>query len=440
MDESPRRRVLRTGGALLAGGLTAGLGGCLQSDGTGTPTDEGDDTDDTDEDGDGSGPVPAFADWMPAPAAMGTDHYEFTAVDPGAIFDNESAVQGSAFGSLTGATRQLDGITLSDLSGLYLFGGGMVLTGDIDAAAFRSFLSANGYAEGRTYQGYTFYTGGPGGTAAVSSDTAIRAGSSGDAATRVEAIVDAKRGATDRYVDANADCRTLLSRLGSGAVAGGRTHEEASFLDGVVADGFRWRLDGTTASFNGAFVFESQSAVDTAAAENVVSEKSVFDPLNSPSVSQAGRTAVVEGTADTGSVSRLGPQYGAAGGSGGGSDRPPQVSIAWEYESRGDGVGVLTATHTGGDSVRASQLSFRGSGFQPASAIPETAAGDLDVTESGGRWPAANASGNIDGNAAVVAGDQARLGVTSDFEISVVWESEDGDTSATLAAYEGPGV
>ncbi|RXK50186.1 hypothetical protein [Halorientalis pallida] len=436
MHDAPRRRVLRTGGTLLAGGLTVGLGGCLQSDGTDTPTDDSDD--DGDDGGGGGGSLPAFADWLPAPAAMGTDHYEFTAADPSAIFEHESAVEGSAFGGLTGATEQLDGITLSDLSGLYLIGGGMVLTGDVDADAFRSFLAATGYAEGETYHGYTFYTGGPGGTAAVSSDTAIRAGTLGDAREKIEAIIDAKQGTADRYTDANPDCRTLLSRLGSGAVAGGRTHEEAAFLDGVVADGFRWRLDGTTASFTGAFVFESQSAVDTAAVESLVAERAVFDPLSSPSVSAAGRTAVVDGTADTGSVSRLGPRYGAAGGPGGRGDRPPQVSFSWDYERRGDGVGITTVSHDGGDSVRASELVFRGDGFVGAGSTPETVAGELDVTESGGQWPAAFASGNVDGDAAVVAGDQARLGVASDAEISLVWESADSDVSATLSAYEGP--
>jgi hypothetical protein len=433
MNDTPRRRVLRTGGTLLAGGLTVGLGGCLQSDGTDTPTDDGDDGDDGGGGGDAS--VPAFADWLPAPAALGTDHYEFTAADPGAIYDHESAVQGSAFGGLTRATEQLDGITLSDLSGLYLIDGGMVLTGDIDADAFRSFLSANGYTEGQSYHGYTFYTGGPGGTAAVSSDTAIRAGTLGDAEGKIEAIIDAKQGAADRYADANPDCRTLLSRLGSGAVAGGRTHAAAAFLDGVVADGFRWRLDGSTASFTGTFVFESQSAVDTAAVERLVADNAVFDPLSSPSVSAAGRTAVVEGTADTGSVSRLGPRYGSSGD---GTDRPPQVAVSFDYESLGDGVGVMTVSHDGGDSVKASELVFRGSGFVDADSIPETAAGDLDVTESGGQWPTANADGEIGGGAAVVAGNQARLGVTSDAEISLVWESEDSDTSATLASYQGP--
>jgi hypothetical protein len=57
MDESPRRRVLRTGGTLLAGGLAVGLGGCLQNDGTGTPTDDGDGGDD----------LPAYTDWLPVP-------------------------------------------------------------------------------------------------------------------------------------------------------------------------------------------------------------------------------------------------------------------------------------------------------------------------------------------------------------------------------------
>ncbi|MFB6083996.1 MAG: hypothetical protein ABEJ94_07115 [Halorientalis sp.] len=426
MDESSRRRVLRTTGTLLAGGLTIGLGGCLQSDGTDTSTD--------DDGGGGGGSLPAFADWLPAPAATNTAHYEFTAVDPGAILAHESAIQGSAFGGLTDATGRLEGIELSDLSGLYLVGDGIVMTGDIDADTFRSFLRDTGYTEGETYQGYTFYTGGPGGTAAVSSDTTIRAGSLGDARGTIEAIIDAERGAIDRYAEANPDCRTLLSQLGSGAVAGGRTHDEAPFLAGVVADGFRWRLDGRTASLTGAFVFETRSAVDTAAVETLVGEASLFDPLASPSVSGDGRTTLVTGSAETASVTQLGPQYGT----GGGGRRPPQASFSWEYESRGDGVGVLTVQHSGGDSIRASELVFRGTGFVGADAIPNVSAGDLDVTESGDRWPAANASGSIDGDPAVVAGNVVRIGVASAAEISIVWQPQDSDVSATLAEFRGP--
>jgi hypothetical protein len=54
-----------------------------------------------------------------------------------------------------------------------------------------------------------------------------------------------------------------------------------------------------------------------------------------------------------------------------------------------------------------------------------------------GQWRG-SASGEVDGESAVVAGDRVEVGVRSSYELYVVWESEDGDQSATLAADEGP--
>ena len=51
-----------------------------------------------------------------------------------------------------------------------------------------------------------------------------------------------------------------------------------------------------------------------------------------------------------------------------------------------------------------------------------------------GQWQR-SANGDEDG---VVAGDAVTVGVTSDYEIEVVRESSDGDSSETLAVDDGP--
>lgn len=105
--------------------------------------------------------------------------------------------------------------------------------------------------------------------------------------------------------------------------------------------------------------------------------------------------------------------------------RVPTVSFSFDYDSARETVFV---THSGGDTVRRSALSIRGEGF----------AQTPDAEMAGpGPWRG-SASGEIDGEPAVVAGDEVAVGVRSDYEVSVVWESEDGSRSATLAQDRGP--
>lgn len=114
---------------------------------------------------------------------------------------------------------------------------------------------------------------------------------------------------------------------------------------------------------------------------------------------------------------------------GGSTGETPQISFAFEYDSTATSTadtGVLTITHQGGDNAAAARLFVRGDGIVlPADADP-------DVTVSGTDWSQAT------GTESVAAGDDVTVGVSSDCSIRVVWESADGDVSATLAEYDGP--
>jgi hypothetical protein len=103
----------------------------------------------------------------------------------------------------------------------------------------------------------------------------------------------------------------------------------------------------------------------------------------------------------------------------------PAVAFSFDYD---ESAGTVEITHDGGDTVRASALRIRGAGFADADRA--------DMT-SGGQWRG-SASGEIDGESAVVAGDRVLVGVDGDYELAVVWEPEDGRVSATLARDEGP--
>jgi len=103
----------------------------------------------------------------------------------------------------------------------------------------------------------------------------------------------------------------------------------------------------------------------------------------------------------------------------------PQVAFDFAYDvtatSSGES-GVLTITHEGGDNVDAANLSIRGTGIVDVA--------DVDVTETDTVW--ANGA-QVE---QVSAGSSITVGATTDCDIRLVWES--GDTSATLATYQGP--
>lgn len=112
-------------------------------------------------------------------------------------------------------------------------------------------------------------------------------------------------------------------------------------------------------------------------------------------------------------------------GSGQTAVSPPQVAFGFEYDAGSD---LLEVTHEAGDVVRADELFVRGEGL--------TAAPEADM-DGPGQW-AGRTSGTQGGQPAVVAGDAVTAGFEADGVCRLVWEATDGDTSATLASFEGP--
>ena len=106
----------------------------------------------------------------------------------------------------------------------------------------------------------------------------------------------------------------------------------------------------------------------------------------------------------------------------------PSVSFNYNYDS---GDEQLTITVQSGDSFTASQVSFQGTGL-----------GDSEGTE----WhdQATNSAGP---DSTVRSGERAQLGdgtagtsdsVTSNFELDIVWTSQDGDDSNIISRRSGP--
>lgn len=88
----------------------------------------------------------------------------------------------------------------------------------------------------------------------------------------------------------------------------------------------------------------------------------------------------------------------------------PAVEWEFDYRPTGDGRGVLTITHRGGDVVDADDLLVRGSGFADVPGANQTAPGPWQgsVLESG--------------RGVVAAGDSVAIGVESDCHLRLVYD------------------
>ena len=86
--------------------------------------------------------------------------------------------------------------------------------------------------------------------------------------------------------------------------------------------------------------------------------------------------------------------------------------------------GFLNVTHDGGDTIGASQLFVRGDSTNVSDRI--------GWTDAGG-----DATGSVDGGSAVVTGDNVNIGANSDYNFRIIWESDDGGSTQTLAEQSG---
>jgi len=107
------------------------------------------------------------------------------------------------------------------------------------------------------------------------------------------------------------------------------------------------------------------------------------------------------------------------------SNTAPQASFSTDYDAN---AGHVTVTHDGGDSIKASNLYIRGSEIDYSSG---------DITDSSNPvWPDSKATGS---NSKVVAGNSIDVAVNNGkFNLNVVYQSANGDSSATLATASGP--
>jgi len=449
---SPRRSFLRRSAVALLAGATAG---CL-SDGTTTTDGPGAAGTDTDAATDAATPTetasptptetatdaptatdtatatPAadalgnadFAEWLPAPAAFDREGYRFTSFAPRDILDHESDLGDGATEGLRG-DPSVPGIDrYADAAAFHQIPPGvLVFEADLDREATAEDLRGRGLTEAATREGFAVFTGDRGAAALDESALVLALGAGGTEAGRsaVQAVVDAKAGAEPRYVDAVADCERLTAALGSAHLLRGRTHSADDGLTDAVAGGVGIEIGERETRVRTPAVFP-EGEVDEGALADWAADADVFYG-QSVETAVDGRVAVAAATVRTAEIETF--RTGSPAGSRRTETRTPEAIFGLEYEATGDGVGTLEITHEGGDSISREQLLVRGTGFADVEGVDQTAAGQWQGTTSGD-------------DATVVAGDRVTVGVASDYEVAVVWEANDGDTSATLNQGSGP--
>jgi len=447
---SPRRSFLRRSAVALLAGATAG---CL-SDGTTTTDGPGGAGTDTDAATDGATPTATgtpsptptdtptptetatatpvpdalgnadFAEWLPAPAAFDREGYRFTSFAPRDILDHESDLGDGATEGLRGdpAVPGID--SYADAAAFHQIPPGvLVFEAALDRQRTAGDLRGRGLTEAATREGFAVFTGDRGAAALGESALVLALGAGGTEAGRsaVQAVVDAKTGVGPRYVDAVADCERLTAALGSAHLLRGRTHAADEGLDGAVAGGLGFEVGESETRVRAPAVFPD-GEVDEGALTDWAADADAFYG-QSVETAVDGRVATAVATVPTGEIETF--RTGSPAGSDRTGTRAPEAIFGFEYEATGDGVGALEITHEGGDSIPRAELSVRGTGFADVESVDQTAAGQWRGTASGD-------------DHAIVAGDRVTVGVASDYEIGVVWEASDGDTSATLDRGSGP--
>jgi len=269
-----------------------------------------------------------YTSWLPAPDELGdADHYRFNYINMGQVESNEDEFDDESFdlGQFEELWTPLD-FDWEDVShfttfgGFFGLGGGYAIEADYNLGDATSTLEDEDFEEDSEYNGYTIMLTGNGqqayavdGSAVIITSATEESDSgtpSGGNTDRVETIIDAKKGNTDRYGDASDDMSTLTGALGGGTIVSGGTMEEPEEesvengqFENMVAEGQRVKVNGDTANAKYVIVYESSDDVDTGDLEEWVGESDgndgQFEDLDDPSYSSNGRKGVITGTVNT---------------------------------------------------------------------------------------------------------------------------------------------
>ena len=319
MREMGRRRLLE-GTAMGIGLVTAG---CLESatEGIGGG-DDGDSTGGGDGSGDSQSPeskpadgTPAYADWLPAPAAFESSHYVVDARRPSAV-----VAQDSEFGETARIRESADNYgEMFDPAEMEL----RVRAGNLDGFEFELFVGGFDAAEVETnitgdeefdlreageFHGFSVYQAEDGNDpVAISEDTLVIS----EHRRMLDPVIEARDGDRERYVEASDDFRKVVESIGTGTAVKAQTYDDHQFddhVEGAVASGSALRVQGAATEYTGALIFDGEPTAD--ATQTALNGTEYFESARGIDVSVEGDAAVATATLDTAALDRTYPYWG----------------------------------------------------------------------------------------------------------------------------------
>jgi len=125
-------------------------------------------------------------------------------------------------------------------------------------------------------------------------------------------------------------------------------------------------------------------------------------------------------------------------GLGGNQQATPTASFTFDF-TQDEPNSYLQITHDGGDTIRASELYLRGSGFGGDDASTYSSVDASNTWETSDEtWLESETSTEKGGESAVAAGDSIITSAETDYDVRVVWQPGSGDQSSTLGQDTGP--
>lgn len=107
----------------------------------------------------------------------------------------------------------------------------------------------------------------------------------------------------------------------------------------------------------------------------------------------------------------------------------PTASFSFDHDTSG-GTETLTITHDTGENIVAAEVYIRGDSDTSTS---------LDRPWDSSNWlGTGNTSATVSGQSAIASGDSLVMEVGPAYDVTVVWQSPEGDRSAMLADDQGP--
>lgn len=383
-----RRRFLTTAGAT----VLLGAAGCVrrtQEAATGVDYPET--------------PAPDYRRWLPAPDALpdGDAGYDAQHLRMDDLTTNED-ITGAAAGlrnlfERTGRdpfgveAEQIDSVVSIDLARA------TVLSGSFDAAAVDAAASRAGYRRTGSYDEFEIYELPGRRRAAAVSETAIVQARHESAPAVARRIVDASRGAVDRYHEVDPEFERLTDTA-AGTASWVHFGGAISAPSGAVRAASDQAYVGDRAFFALVYLFEDAGAATEAKVRSTAAERGNLPRTVPFDVTVDGRVGRAEYARDVEEVLD--------------EDHPLQPIVIWNYEYDA-AAAALAVTHRAGDEVQAERLTFRtdeGPTDQQFAASHET----------------------------VTPGDSVVVSLDPGTDLRVVWKA--GDSAVTIGVYRAEGT